>query len=1130
MAERIVIAELELNTQALQEANTKLIQDISKLREEQKLLKKETGNLSTATDEQAKKFLENDVILKKLTGEYNFNKNILSENVSGVKNLSDALGKSIKSENDAIKNNKELVIARKQLNVETEEGKKAISEINAKIDDNNKFLKNNASELEKQKIGIGGYKEAFTGAFEEIKNGNITGGFATLKNGIISTTRAMLAFIATPIGAAIAGITGIALATKEVFDYNNSIKENIKLIENLTGKTGEVADEIRNKISGISETFGLEFKGIANAVDNLIDTGVAKNELEALEQIKKGLAKAPDKNEFISSLESSALTAKQVGLELNEVISAKESIESRGIDGEAVFGSLQKATQKLAEGGAGLKESLTNAFGSAFSDEILSKVKSGELTTSQALEKINQKSKELSLNQTQQANLQIDLFGKQSLAAGGFEQIIGVINDVTKKNQQPLSETQKKTLELANANEQLATAKDKALKSDSVLSFQKNLEIFWIKAQTIWYGFIDVITEAYKWGYKVTGFSELLGETWDGIKKYATALWQQIDLVVDIFKDLFNALGLNNESSSEWIKTIFKTLNPLNLLKQILAITTSSIVSFTNFLQNSKTSIVAFAIATKDVLTQISNAVKNFDLTNPLKSLKELSSIDISSIYKKANEEAKKQIELNKMLRASESEKQKKEDVPKNPTTTSEPQQKTSNTSQNKDNSIDEYIKQSKLRLQIFIEESKGKAKTLEDELKFEEQLMQKKIEILKYELKSKKVSEDEYRLEEMKIKGDFLNKQSEIAIENAQRELDIFKQTHQSKIDSNTFFTEEMLKQEQQRLDDLFQKEKDFLDKKLELGLIKQYEYDDAINKIKEENRILQEEAQTQRDEAEAEKKVIDLENQRAIDEENFLTEYEIKTQRLEAERLQEIASAEKTGADVDKINTKYKLRQQQLDAQTKASQIQNTQNTFNEIGGLLKGFFGESKGLNVALATADMILGIQKAYVSQLIPGDPTSLPRAIGAGIQAGVFGAANVAKVAGVKFEQGGIMEIGGKRHSQGGTKFYGEDGTSFEAEQGELIGVMNRNASRLFMEFNDRYRDGGVVKRHNVFATGGFVQKAVLGKNTNANLNYDLLAQKVADANKLLPNPVVSVVDITDGQVNYTEVVNGANII
>jgi hypothetical protein len=53
---------------------------------------------------------------------------------------------------------------------------------------------------------------------------------------------------------------------------------------------------------------------------------------------------------------------------------------------------------------------------------------------------------------------------------------------------------------------------------------------------------------------------------------------------------------------------------------------------------------------------------------------------------------------------------------------------------------------------------------------------------------------------------------------------------------------------------------------------------------------------------------------------------------------------------------------------------------------------------------------------------------------------------------------------------------------------------------------------------------------VLGKS-NTGIDYDLLATKVSEANSNLPTPNVytAVTDINDGQGNYANVVNGANL-
>ena len=452
-----------------------------------------------------------------------------------------------------------------------------------------------------------------------------------------------------------------------------------------------------------------------------------------------------------------------------------------------------------------------------------------------------------------------------------------------------------------------------------------------------------------------------------------------------------------------------------------------------------------------------------------------------------------------------------------------------------RDDAVNDAIKQSKVELQLFEARAGANARTLTKEVEDAEVARDQKLEILRQELAAGKKTREEARLEEFNINQEFLDLQVELVINNAQRELDAFMSANESKLEANQFFSDELLAQEEARLQAQLEKQQEFFQLQLEQGVLNQQQFNDAINGINAENDAKKEELRVQREEADSERKAVDLENKRLIDEENFLTEFEASQVRLEQERQQEVKNAENTGADLALINKKFDKRQQQLDDQEQQRKIDQTATTYGQISGLLKGFFGENKALASALALADTFIGAQKAYTSQLIPGDPTSPVRAtIAAGV-ATVTGLANVAKINDVKFEKGGLIEIGGKRHSAGGTKFYGEDGTRFEAEDGELIGVMNRNAAAMLMKFNNQY-PSGVASRTNYLNSGGVVQRVLSSREssqainiTQAGIDYQLLGDSVARANMSLPAPVVSVEDINTGQGRFADVVNGANI-
>ena len=313
-------------------------------------------------------------------------------------------------------------------------------------------------------------REKISQIFLGLASGNLSlvkEGLNGIKGSIIEMTRAGMAFIATPIGAAIAVLSGIAIGTKAIFDFNVEAEKSAVLLENLTGKTGQVVEDIRVRMKSLTDTFGIEFNNLANAVDNLVDTGAVKDEFEALDLIKQGLLTAPDKNEFIASLESSAVAAKNIGADLEEVIAIKKQIEETGLDPEKSFGAYQKAANNLALQSDKLREKLSGALGASFTDDVLAKVKTGQITTVQALDAIGKKSQEVGLNQQQQAELGKELFGKAGIAAGGYAVLVNNIVESEKKRTTGLNENQKALDELEKANLKVAKAQSELFRIEN---------------------------------------------------------------------------------------------------------------------------------------------------------------------------------------------------------------------------------------------------------------------------------------------------------------------------------------------------------------------------------------------------------------------------------------------------------------------------------------------------------------------------------------------------------------------------------------------------------------------------------------------------------------------------------------
>jgi hypothetical protein len=443
---------------------------------------------------------------------------------------------------------------------------------------------------------------------------------------------------------------------------------------------------------------------------------------------------------------------------------------------------------------------------------------------------------------------------------------------------------------------------------------------------------------------------------------------------------------------------------------------------------------------------------------------------------------------------------------------------------------LNAYAESLRLQLTLFKQSQGDKAKAVDEDIKMANEVYNQSVKIAQAEYDaSKKTSNDKLKLQIAfnDAQKTLLDAQANAVLENADREIEAILANNQKKLDNNKFLNDEMVKQEKARLATIAEAERDYAQVKFDNGVITQQQLDAELSRISLENKAAQDELDLQRRDAENNRKALDLENQKVVNEENFIAQSEIEREQNELKRQQEVADAEKTGADVKLINDKYASFNKKIDQSVSDFKLQSRANLIEG----LKGLFGQESKLGKAVALADIInstvTNASKAFQqASLYASNPLTAGLAVNAALQGGVIittGAMQAAKTVGAKFEKGGLQEVQGNRHFNGGTVFTGTDGTRFEAEQGELIGVMNRNAAAHFMAFNNAYPSDG-PSASNYFATGGIVSREV----SQPGLNIDELAAKMAVANASLPAPIVTVEAIAV-QANKSVIVKESSI-
>jgi hypothetical protein len=342
-------------------------------------------------------------------------------------------------------------------------------------------------------------------------------------------------------------------------------------------------------------------------------------------------------------------------------------------------------------------------------------------------------------------------------------------------------------------------------------------------------------------------------------------------------------------------------------------------------------------------------------------------------------------------------------------------------------------------------------------------------------------------------------------------------------KLENEKAYVEESLKLERYRL---------------EQGLISQQEFANREQAFQLGVLQLEQQMREEQDRTEKERKALDEANLRELKMANIANEYELRQATLDAQYQQEIAAAEKIGADTALIQSKYEKAKEDNTRARVNAELTMTAGLAGQMSTLLGEESAIGKAFGVVQATINTYIGATKA----LAQGGILGIAQAAIV-IAFGMKQVANIAKqkepetkVSSVKkYAKGG--QIFGKSHAQGGVTFRGDNGQVFEAEGGENVYIMKKTASAEINALSaineahggNSFGTSGLYK----FADGGMAASIseanrMVRQSDNVRLSSESinqLAGVVIDAVMSMPNPVVSVQDINAGQ-NDVAVVKG----
>lgn len=411
-------------------------------------------------------------------------------------------------------------------------------------------VKNQINDTKKSAQQLNVEAKSVGGTFGDMR-GQLESSFASLLSGEISFKKlgGTIKLFAAQSWAAIGSIpiigwlaalaAGIGMVIKEAVDYNQEISPLMKLLDNL-GLDKKIIPQLR----AIKDAFGVETEEIADMLDNLVDSGLVTDQAKALETLKIALAKAPNKAELISFLNSSAESAKKLGLSFSQLINIKQDLEATPLQPEKVFGAMDAFVNRILSQSEKIQPTLEKSFGGNFTKNLFKGVTDGSLKYADALNLIYKKGEELKISDKERADIGKALFGKSGASAYAYNEILKTISSSYRNINEDLSESQKKTLKLADAYEEMEKKKDEAFNSSTLRAFMFDIKILWINVKT-WA--LDAVSGIVN-GFKLIWMNA--SATFSNIPKYARLAF------VGISTDLLNLFELFG-SGKNLLKDLF---------------------------------------------------------------------------------------------------------------------------------------------------------------------------------------------------------------------------------------------------------------------------------------------------------------------------------------------------------------------------------------------------------------------------------------------------------------------------------------------------------------------------------------------------------------------------------------------
>ena len=218
------------------------------------------------------------------------------------------------------------------------------------------------------------------------------------------------------IGAITNTINAVSSAFTSLTDKMKGLQQDNLLTTQLTGKTGEEMQQLRNSVKATAEHFGTDFGDTMQAV-NALAKGFGITAEEAMGLIKDGFVSGANANgEFVDTLKEYPRYFKEAGLSAEEFIAITTNAANQGVYSDKGVDVIKEGNLRIREMTKATADALNGIGISA--EQVQTDLQNGSITTFDVMQMVATKLNELPASSAAVGTAIADIFGEPGEDAG----------------------------------------------------------------------------------------------------------------------------------------------------------------------------------------------------------------------------------------------------------------------------------------------------------------------------------------------------------------------------------------------------------------------------------------------------------------------------------------------------------------------------------------------------------------------------------------------------------------------------------------------------------------------------------------------------------------------------------------